>query len=205
MLILVSGATATLKTIADDRFGVLVVPGARSNPEALPLVPGRWAMDNGGYLGVDKPAFINMLERYQGTSGCRWVTAPDVVGDAPRTLARWGFWSRLIRGCGYRPALVAQDGLTVPLVPWTEIGCLFIGGSTAWKWSDAARVLLAYAQAREIDTHVGRVNTRRDCRRALRLGVQSIDGTSRSMFPEIQMAKDQRWMHEWATEPELSL
>ncbi|MET7951049.1 hypothetical protein [Micromonospora sp. NPDC005324] len=30
-------------------------------------------------------------------------------------------------------ALVAQDGLKAPAVPWHAIDALFIGGSTAWK------------------------------------------------------------------------
>jgi hypothetical protein len=206
MLIMVSGATSTLKEMADDdRFGVLVVPDAKNNPEALPLHPGRWAMDNGAYSGLNKPAFINMLQRHQGYPGCRWVSAPDVVGDADATLGQWPFWSRLIRGVGFPPALVAQDGLTVAMTPWSEIACLFIGGTTAWKWSEAARELLAYASARGIDTHIGRVNSRMSYREAERRGANSIDGTSRSMFPKVQMAKDVRWMDEWTRQPALSL
>jgi hypothetical protein len=106
MRILVSGATATLRAVDDPRFGVLVVPGSRSNPEALPLRPGAWAMDNAGFLGVDRPAFLNMLERYHptqtsqtahGSQGCLFVTAPDVVFKWAETLAQWPFWSQ--RSC----------------------------------------------------------------------------------------------------------
>lgn len=205
MLILVSGATTTLRKFNDDRFGVLVVPGARSNPEGLPLRVGKWAMDNGAYSGLDAVAFINMLERYYGIPGCLWVTAPDVVGNADATLAKWPFWSRLLCGVGYPPALVAQDGLTVDRVPWDEIGALFIGGTTEWKLSADARTLVAYAKARGIWTHMGRVNTRGRHREAARWGVDSIDGTSYSMFGDIQFTKGQRWMNEWQRQPELAL
>lgn len=213
-MILVSGATATLKKWDDPRFGVLVVPGAGNNPEALPLRPGKWAMDNGAFSGLDAVAFINMLERYHpyqsyqtyhGYQGCLWVTAPDVVGDAAATLARWPFWSRLLRGIGYPPALVAQDGLTVDRVPWDELGALFIGGTTAWKLGRDARVLVAYAKARGIRTHMGRVNTRGRQREAARWGIDSIDGTSYSRFGDIQFAKGQRWMDEWQRQPALAL
>jgi hypothetical protein len=205
MLILVSGATTTLKKWDDPRFGVLVVPNANNNPESLPLRPGAWAMDNGAFSGLDKLAFYNMLERHYTIPGCLWVTAPDVLGDAGATLARWPFWSRVIRGVGFPPALVAQDGMTADRVPWEELGGLFIGGSTAWKLSREAEGLVAVANARGIPTHMGRVNDRGRLRTAMRWGVQSIDGTSRSMFPEVQFARDQRWMDEWHRQPEFQL
>lgn len=204
MLILVSGATAALRAVHDDRFGVLIVPTAGNARESLPLIPGRCAMDNGGYHGVDKVAFLNMLKRYYGFDGFLWVTAPDVVGDSAATLERWPFWSALIRGVGFPPALVAQDGLTVATTPWSELGGLFIGGSTEWKVSEAARTLVAYALARGIHVHMGRVNTRERLRIAYRWGVQSIDGSSRPMFGETQLRKDQRHMDEWHREPELA-
>lgn len=205
MLILVSGATAALRSVDDDRFGVLVVPGANNNPESLPLRAGKWAMDNGAFSGLDKVAFINMLERYQGYHGCLFVTAPDVVADAAETLARWSFWSRLIRGVGFPPAFVVQDGQTVESAPWATLAALFVGGSTEWKLSMSARELVSYAKARGIHTHMGRVNTRQRLREAYRWGIDSIDGSSRSMFGETQMVKDRRWMNEWRQQPELAL
>jgi hypothetical protein len=105
MLILVSGATTTLRSFGDDRFGVLIEPQAKCRPATLQLQPGKWAMDNGAYAGLDVAAYLQMLERYRAMPGCLWVTAPDVVGDAAATLARWPFWSRLLRGLGYAPAL----------------------------------------------------------------------------------------------------
>lgn len=158
MMLFVSGATATVKKWR--RVGELILPGAGNAPDSLKLVPGQWAMDNGAYSGFDAAAFVAMLERFYGRMGCRFVSAPDVVADAHQTLLQWPFWSRVIRGIGFVPALVAQDGLTVPDVPWRELGALFIGGSTEWKLGPQAQTLMAYAKSRGLWVHVGRVNSR---------------------------------------------
>jgi len=204
MLILVSGATSTLRKFDDPRFGVLVVPGAHNNPLALPL-ERPWAMDNACYTGLDRLAFIRMLERYYGIPGCLWVTAPDVVGRADLTLERWPFWSQLLRGLGYPPAFVGQDGQTVAAAPWREMGAYFVGGTDAWKLSAASRELVAYANARGIWTHMGRVNSRRRQREALRWGIDSVDGTSYSRFGDIQFQRGQEYLDEWDRQPHLGL
>jgi len=95
--------------------------------------------------------------------------------------------------------------LTVPTTPWPELGALFIGGTTAFKLSAQARELVAYAKARGIWTHMGRVNTRGRHREALRWGIDSIDGTGYSKWPDIQCRKGQRWLTEWQQQPELAI
>jgi hypothetical protein len=139
MLLLVSGATQYPRSA---EVGHLVVPKQWSAAQALTLEADRWAMDNGCFGGFDEGAFMRMLERFDGVPGCLFVTVPDVVGDASSTLARWPFWSRLVRGLGHRPALVAQDGLTAARVPWDELGALFIGGSTTYKESSEATTIV---------------------------------------------------------------
>lgn len=182
MILFVSGATATVRKWTD--VGELIVPNAHNAPETLKLVPGRWAMDNGAYTGFDATAFVRMLERFYGRPGCRFVTCPDAVGDAHATLQQWPFWSRLIRGIGFVPALVLQDGMMVDDVPWREVGAVFIGGHTEWKLGGHARELVAYAKARGIWVHAGRVNSRRRIFAMQKIGVDSWDGTSYSMFPD---------------------
>ena len=214
MRILVSGATATLRSVEDDRFGVLVVPGSRSNPGALPLRPGQWAIDNGAYSGLDAVAFLHMLERYHpsqasqashGSQGCLFVAAPDVVGHAAATLERWPFWSQLLRGIGFPPALVAQDGLTPDQVPWDELGALFIGGTTDWKISTEARTLVSYAKSRGLHVHMGRVNTRQRLRLAMRWGVDTVDGSGFSQWPDTNIAIGRQWLTDLHRQRELSL
>lgn len=166
-------------------------------------------MDNGAFSGFDAGAFVRMLERFALVPGCLFVTAPDVVADAASTLALWPFWASLIAGVGRRPAFVAQDGLTPERVPWETLidegGVLFIGGSTAYKESDAARALCGYAKARGIWVHWGRVNGKRRYEMALKAGADSIDGTGFSMYPDTNIPKVEQWETEIQQQPELQL
>jgi hypothetical protein len=200
VLLLVSGATRFART---DTVGHLIVPRQWNDPATLELLPGRWAMDNGAFSGFDAGAFIRMLEAYHGRAGCLFVTAPDVVGDAASTRRLWPFWAQLIRGVGFRPAFVAQDGLQPDQVPETD--ALFIGGTTAYKESGDVRSLMGYAKAQGIWTHWGRVNGKRRYELALKSGCDSIDGTGFSMFPDTNIPKADQWRAEIQTQPELQL
>jgi hypothetical protein len=180
MILFVSGATVTMRR--HQAVGELIVPAAGNAPDVLRLAPGRWAMDNGAYSGFDAALFVRMLERFHGRPGCRFVSAPDVVADAHATLQQWGFWSRLIRGVGFVPALVGQDGMTTGDVPWCEIGALFIGGTTEWKLGPQAEQLIAYAKARGLWVHMGRVNSQRRMWEAARKGIDSWDGSKYSRW-----------------------
>lgn len=184
-------------------MGHLVVPRQWNLADALDLQPGRWAMDNGAFIGFEEGAFVRMLEKFADKPGCLFVTAPDFVGDASSTLVRWPFWSRLIQGLGLPPAFVAQDGLTEDRVPWSEMGALFIGGSTAYKESAEARTLCGIAQAKGIWVHWGRVNGKRRYELALKAGAQSIDGTGFSMYPDTNIPKAAAWLDEIQQQPEL--
>lgn len=182
MILLVSGATAMVRK--HSRCGELIVPGAGSVPDALKLTPGEWAMDNGGYSGFDVAAFMRMLEKFHGRRGCRFVSAPDVVADAYATLQQWPFWAAVIRGVGFIPALVIQDGMTPADIPWREVGAIFVGGSTEWKLGAVAASIVAIAKARGLWVHFGRVNSYRRLWAVARLGADSFDGTKNTWFPD---------------------
>jgi len=192
MILFVSGATESIKRYTRNQVGVLVVPAARNRPETLQLQPGKWAMDNGAYSGFEAAAFVQMLEDFHGAPGCRFVAAPDVVADAHATLARWPFWSRVIRGVGFGPALVAQDGMTPADIPWSEVTAVFIGGSTEWKWGPIARGIIGCAKARGVWVHMGRASTRKALFEAARLGVDSFDGSAFSRWRD-RMDEGVRW------------
>jgi hypothetical protein len=192
VILLVSGATATLRQ--HGNVGELILPGAGNAPDGLRLEPGRWAMDNGAYSGFEPDAFMRMLERFHGRKGCRFVAAPDCVADAHQTALQWPFWSRVIRGVGFVPAFVAQDGLTVADVPWKELGALFLGGTTEWKLGPVARELAAYAKSRGLWVHVGRVNSRRRIQHAASVGADSIDGSQWSQWPTTYIPKGVSWI-----------
>jgi hypothetical protein len=188
----VSGATAT--TVKYPTVGELIVPSAGNAPDSLRLAPGMWAMDNGAYSGFDAAAFMAMLKRFHGRKGCRFVCAPDVVADAHATLELWPFWSSVIRGVGFVPALVLQDGMLASEVPWGELGAVFVGGSTEWKLGPQARELMAYATSRGLWVHVGRVNSGERIRLMALQGADSFDGTGYSMFPETNIPKGLAWI-----------
>ncbi len=133
------------------------------------------------------------------------MTAPDVVADAASTLRLWPFWSQLLRGLGYRPAFVAQDGLTPERVPWAEMECLFIGGSTTFKESALSRSLCGLAKSRGLWVHWGRVNGKRRYELALKAGADSLDGTGFSMYPDTNIPKVEDWDAAIAAQPELIL
>jgi hypothetical protein len=200
MLVLVSGATTYPR---NGRVGHLIVPRQWNLADALQLQPGRWAMDNGAFSGFDAGAFVRMLERFAHLPGCLFVTCPDVVGDAASTLERWPFWSRLIRGLGHRPAFVAQDGLTAARIP-SDCDVLFIGGTTTFKESAIARGFIAYAKARGWWVHCGRVNGATRYGMMLRAGVDSIDGTGFSMFPNATIPLVDEWHAAAQVQPELA-
>jgi hypothetical protein len=146
-----------------------------------------------------------MLERFHGKPGCLFVTAPDVVGDAASTLARWPFWSRLIRGLGHAPAFVAQDGITPARVPWAELGALFIGGSTQLQGKRRGAEPRR-DRARERDLVALGARQRQAPIRARAQGGMPVDrrhGFSR--FPDTNIPLADQWRAEIAAQPELEL
>lgn len=202
MLLLVSGATRYPRS---PSVGHLIVPRQGNDPSALALTPGAWAMDNGAFSGFDAGAFVRMLQRFDRHSGCLFVTAPDVVADAACTLDLWPFWSRLIRGVGRPPALVAQDGLTPESTPWQELGALFIGGTTAWKEGAMARTLCGIAKAKGLWVHWGRVNGRRRFGLAVEAGADSIDGSGFSIAPDSNIPRVAQWRAALDAQPRLDM
>lgn len=203
MILLVSGAS---KYQRSPDVGHLIVPRQWNDPATLDLTQP-WAMDNGAFSGFDEGCYMRMLKRYQAYQAyhCLFVTAPDVVGDAAATITRWPFWSQMLRGLGWLPAFVAQDGLTPERMPNLKDGrgALFIGGTTEYKESDAVRALCGYAKARGIWIHWGRVNGKRRYELAIKAGCDSIDGTGFSMYPDTNIPKVAAWEKKIQEQPEL--
>jgi hypothetical protein len=185
VILLVSGATVTVRR--HSSVGELIEPRGGHDPDCLKLIPGAWAMDNGGYSGFEAERFVAMLEKFHGRRGCRFVASPDVVADAHATLTRWPFWSAVIRGVGFPPALVLQDGMTAADVPWREVAAVFVGGSTEWKLGPVASNLVAIAKGRGLWVHYGRVNSAKRIWWIARNGADSFDGSRNSWFPDIKI------------------
>jgi len=168
-----------------------------------------WAADTGCYSptgsgGYSWERYEAWLMRWQPSQGrCLFATAPDVVGDAAATLERSAPILPLIRGLGYRAALVAQDGLEAIAVPWDSFDCLFMGGTTRWKLSEPCYALMRDARERGKWIHAGRVNSLRRLRAMAMGGAHSADGTYVAFGPDVNIPKLQSWMDEQARQPSL--
>src|SRR5262245_31225564 len=149
-----------------------------------------WGVDNGAFSRFDERGFLRLLDALHARRlvGCRFVAAPDVVGDATATLERFWAWRPRLRPYRFPLALVAQDGLTPARVPWAAIEALVIGGTTRFKLSPVARDLCAWAKARGKWVHVGRVNTAD--RLELFAGLaDSCDGTATSKWGDVHIPR----------------
>jgi hypothetical protein len=140
-----------------------------------------FAIDNGAFSGFNADAFLSLLAREKGNRHlCRFVCAPDVVGSAIRTLECFDLWKPKL--CGWKVALVMQDGQENYAIPWYKIDAIFIGGSTEWKMSRYAEHCIRAAQIHGKWVHVGRVNTPGRWDYFEKLGVNSIDGSGLARF-----------------------
>lgn len=195
MLYLANGSSPVVRTaMTAGELGQLCTPRERREP--LPGVT--WAADNGcfgsGYPG--DALWVAWLRRHSShVERCLFATAPDVVGDAKATSERSARWLPVIRELGYRASLVAQDGLEDLDVPWETFDALFLGGTTDWKLSAAARDLTGEAVARRVPVHMGRVNSRRRLLYAKTIGCTSADGTFLSFGPDHNLDRFRRWTH----------
>jgi hypothetical protein len=187
MLLLVSGATKTVRRESKDskHVGGLLTPRAGNlNYYANSKIP--WAADNDCFNGLDETKFVNMLEKLRGTAPL-FVTAPDVVGDAPATLALFSKWEPVIRSYGLPVAFVIQDGQESLCLPWGKLDAIFIGGSTEYKLGPEVRWLIREAKWRNKWVHMGRVNSLSRISYARDIGCDSVDGTGFSMFPDTNL------------------
>lgn len=154
--------------------------------------PGRpWAVDNGAFSNFDAKAFLSRLRRCdEHREKCIFVTAPDVVGSARRTLEVFDGWKG--RLAGWPIALAMQDGQQDLSIPWEEIKAIFVGGSTNWKVSEHATHCIKAAQALGKWVHVGRVNEPKRFEHFEKLGVDSVDGSGIAQYSHMREAISKR-------------
>lgn len=183
MMLLVSGATRTVYQYDSNPYiGVLMVPGAGNDLDKIPASM-KIAADNGAFKGLNAPSFVRMLERLKDRQ-ILWVTCPDTVGNCIETRRKFNIWSPLIRDYRLPVAYVLQDGEQLHRIPWDEIACLFIGGTTEYKLGEETREIVKYAKKLGKWVHMGRVNSVERIRYAQSIQCDSVDGTSFSMFSE---------------------
>jgi hypothetical protein len=196
MIILVSGATKTVGRY--PQLGRLVSPSVGNSLEEVAASGRPWAADNEAFVGWDIDRYWRMLGRLSRVDRSRllWVVCPDVVGDAQETANRWLEWYPQLAWLDLPAAFVGQDGLeAIPdEIPWDEMRCFFLGGSTGWKLGEAAERFAREARERGKWVHMGRVNTEKRIRHAIEIGCDSIDGKSFSAWPDIYIPRGLRWI-----------
>lgn len=183
--------------MSEAGLGVMCTPKSGVRLALATIFPA-WAADNGCYAAGDRfdlTRYLVWLDAMQPAArSCLFATAPDVVGDAVATLARSLPVLPELRQRGYRAALVAQDGLERLSVPWATFDVLFVGGTTAWKLSEAAYGLVAEARWRGKGTHLGRVNAWPRLRMAAVSGYDSADGTTLGYNPGRYIPEIRGWL-----------
>lgn len=178
--------------MATGLLGQIVTPAAGNRL----LDDVDWIGDNccfgSGYPGDD--GYLAWLERFP-PPGCRFVVAPDVVGNADATLARSVPMLPRIRRL-LPVAYVGQNGAVPYGLPWDSFDALFLGGDTAWKLGAEARALVDEARRRGKWVHMGRVNSWERLRYARQIGCDSVDGTYLAFGPDKNLPKLLRWLAE---------
>jgi hypothetical protein len=176
-----------LSTCADElgcEVGQLLTPLTRYTLRE----PNRpWAIDNGAFARFEEKAFWSLLAREEHRKqDCIFLTVPDVVGSARRTLEIFERWKDRLQG--WNLALACQDGQEDLPIPWEAIEAVFIGGSTEFKLSPAAAQIVKAAKVLGKWAHVGRVNDAARFAYFEEMGADSIDGTGVSRYSHMRKA-----------------
>lgn len=190
-----------------EKFGIITTPHYDS-PSRMIVSGYAWCADNEAFSGkfsehgkkntirANRLGFYDWLEMmlpYQVT--CKFVSIPDVVGDAKSTIDLYPQYAPRVRELGYMVAFVGQDGLENYGLP-DDFDAFFIGGSTAWKLSKAARELAQEAKQRGLWVHMGRVNSLARIHYAESIGCDSVDGTHIIFEPRRASQRLVAWMNQ---------
>lgn len=156
--------------------------------------PGvEWCADNGCFSDRwDATRWWRWIDQQERTM--RFATCPDVVADWDKTLALFDKWAPRMKDVELPVAVVAQDGATTASIPWADISCVFIGGTTKWKMSANTEDIVQEANRQGVWAHVGRVNSFKRLRWARDIGADSADGTMLVFNPTKRFAELRRWL-----------
>ena len=144
----------------------------------------RFGVDNGCFKRFDLKSFKSLIEREENNmEQCLFVTVPDIVASARRTMEIWKRRFELLPflRC-WRLALVIQDGMEDLEIPWDDLHAVFLGGGDPWKDSQAAKDIIKTAKILNKHTHIGRVNTIKRYKSFSDIGADTCDGSGVSMY-----------------------
>jgi hypothetical protein len=144
-----------------------------------------WAIDNGAFASFDEKAFWKLLDRESHhKQDCLFLTVPDVVSSARRTLEIFEQWAPRLDG--WKLAFACQDGQEHLPIPWDDIGAVFIGGSTNWKASHHAIHIIQAAKILGKHVHIGRINDWLRWKHFEELGADTCDGTGIARYSHMR-------------------
>jgi hypothetical protein len=176
-----TGTERNLNALRAHGWRLLCSPTGELRSEGFPygLDNGAWTYHQKGVsFNVDK--YLRAVDRMGRRAD--WIVMPDRVADAAATLELVDEWWPRLRGAGLL-LLALQDGMRESDVDARlrpGVG-LFLGGSDDYK-EQSARHWGAFARARSLYFHVGRVNTVRRISIMQEAGAHSVDGKSAAMF-----------------------
>ena len=117
-----------------------------------------YGLDNGCFSKFDEKTWLRLVDEARKSSAdVKFVTLPDIVGDAARTLDLFDAYQN--KADGLPKALVLQDGIGRHRIDWDRLDAVFVGGSDAFKISPEAINCARAAKMLGKWIHVGRVNT----------------------------------------------
>ena len=177
-----SDSVSSFRVIAKEipDVGTVYQPGSWRPPQ------GPYALDNGAYAAWNKSRrvwdqqmqeqWLLALNKLPPDNPPVWVLLPDAVADWPKTVELAGIYLPIVRQRGFNVAIALQDGCSFEQVMEYKPAWVFVAGSTQWKEDNIGNAC-TFFHAREINVHVGRVNTRRRMRICQAAAVDSCDGT----------------------------
>lgn len=182
-------ATRPMPTRPERILGDFLGPRCTKTKNHTPI----WAADNDAFSGFNPKKYLKMLDGIAGAKNPpAFVTAPDVVCDHFATTDLLCKWLPELRQRGLPVGFVLQNGCEAAWdyhigsgawFPWEEVDCFFIGGDTAFKFSPFIQHFTAFA-AHEKWIHMGRVNSAKRLRYAMRIGCHSCDGSGMARFTD---------------------
>jgi len=138
---------------------------------------GVFALDNSAFVRFDKGKFHRLQQKNaEFKNNCLFVTCPDIVGDARRTMELWK--RRELFSNGFDLSLVMQNGVEEMDIPWDETPAVFIGGTDPWKDSKTCLDIVRTAKILGKHVHCGRVNQIKRYRLFAEAGCDTCDGSS---------------------------
>ena len=138
-----------------------------------------YGLDNGCFSKFNKKTWRRLVAEAKENEYPKFVCAPDIVGDARRTLELFDMFYAEISPLPV--CLVLQDGIGDFSIDWNRVDAVFVGGSDAFKVSNEAINACKVAKMLDKWVHVGRVNTAQRVSNWIGLA-DSIDGSGISKY-----------------------